>query len=65
MRLLTFSLADGDLEHREVRSTTPDSRAVGRVSQQWERERAAHKKERARRHRERRERRSEEYWLRE
>jgi hypothetical protein len=44
---------------------TPDSRAVGRASQQRERERAARKKERARRHRERRERRSEEYRLRE
>jgi hypothetical protein len=44
---------------------TPDSRAVGRASQQRERERAVRKKERARRHRERRERRSEEYRLRE
>jgi hypothetical protein len=44
---------------------TPDSRAVGRASQQQEWERAVRKKERARRHRERRERRSEEYRLRE
>jgi hypothetical protein len=44
---------------------TPDSRAVGRASQQRERERAARKKERARWHRERRERWSEEYRLRE
>jgi hypothetical protein len=44
---------------------TPDSRALGRASQQRERERAARKKERARRHRERRERRNEEYRLRE
>jgi hypothetical protein len=42
---------------------TPDSRALGRASQQRERERAVRKKERARRHRERRERQSEEYWL--
>jgi hypothetical protein len=44
---------------------TPDSRALGRVSQQRQQERVARKKERARRHRERRERRSEEYRLRE
>jgi hypothetical protein len=44
---------------------TPRSRALGRASQQWERERAARKKERAKRHRERRERRNEEYRLRE
>jgi hypothetical protein len=44
---------------------TPHSRALGRASQQRERERAARKKERARRHRERRERRNEEYRLRE
>jgi hypothetical protein len=43
---------------------TPRSRALGRASQQWERERAARKKERAKRHRERRERRNEEYRLR-
>jgi hypothetical protein len=44
---------------------TPDSRALDRVAQQRERERAARKRERARRHRERRERWSEEYRLRE
>jgi hypothetical protein len=44
---------------------TPYSRALGRASQQRERERAARKKERAKRHREHRERRSEEYRLRE
>jgi hypothetical protein len=44
---------------------TPDSRALGRASQQRERERAARKKERARRYGERRERPSEEYRLRE
>jgi hypothetical protein len=44
---------------------TPRSRALGRASQQRERERAARKKERAKRHRERRERRNEEYRLRE
>jgi hypothetical protein len=44
---------------------TPYSRALGRASQQRERERAARKKERAKRHRERRERRNEEYRLRE
>jgi hypothetical protein len=44
---------------------TPRSCALGRVSQQREREQAARKKERARRHRERRERRNEEYRLRE
>jgi hypothetical protein len=42
---------------------TPHSRALGRASQQRERERAACKKERAKRHRERRERRNEEYRL--
>jgi hypothetical protein len=46
-------------------SPTPDSRALGRASQQRERERAARKKERVKRHRERRERRSEKYWPRE
>jgi hypothetical protein len=46
-------------------SPTPESHALGRASQQRERERAAHKRERARRHRERRERRSKEYRLRE
>jgi hypothetical protein len=44
---------------------TPDSRALGRASQQRERQRAARKKERARRYGERRERPSEEYRLRE
>jgi hypothetical protein len=44
---------------------TPRSRALGRATQQRERERAARKKERATRHRKRRERRSEEYRLRE
>jgi hypothetical protein len=44
---------------------TPRSRALGRASQQRERERAARKKERAKQHRERRERRNEEYRLRE
>jgi hypothetical protein len=44
---------------------TLHSRALGRASQQRERERAARKKEHARRHRERRERRNEEYQLRE
>jgi hypothetical protein len=44
---------------------TPCSRALARVAQQRERERAARKKERATRHRKRRERRSEEFRLRE
>jgi hypothetical protein len=44
---------------------TPDSLALGRASQQRERERAPRKKERAKRHRQRRERRNEEYRLRE
>jgi hypothetical protein len=44
---------------------TPRSRALGRAAQQRERERAAHKNERATQHRERRERRNEEYRLRE
>jgi hypothetical protein len=44
---------------------TPRSRALGRASQQRERERAARKKERAKRHCERREWQNEEYRLRE
>jgi hypothetical protein len=58
LQLVSLSAAKSD-------PPTPHSRALGRASQQRERERAARKKARAKRHRERRERRSEEYQLRE
>jgi hypothetical protein len=58
LQLVSLSAAKSDLP-------TPRSRALGRAAQQWERERAARKKERAKRHRECRERRSKEYRLRE
>jgi hypothetical protein len=58
LQLVSLSTAKSD-------PPTPHSRALGRASQQRERERAARKKERLKRHREHHERRNEEYRLRE